>query len=271
MKKHNEKFLKDNRLPFAECRYSQSSQSVFKPHMHASFSVGAVDSGLVHYRVGNATADLQPGALALINPETLHSCNPSKGKGRSYYMLYLDADWCYTVQRSLWHIDKFIPVDTIRLDDQQLYDRYCDVMQQIMRQDIHLQEKEQLLFDLVCAVFQKSCKPQVERNPLSEKSVLLKQLLKKDLEKDYTLDSLALVLNTNPYTLLRKFKAETGITPHAYRMNCRIEQAKRLLQRGTDITETAFLCGFFDQSHLHRQFKAMTTVTPQEYRINFVQ
>ena len=71
--------------------------------------------------------------------------------------------------------------------------------------------------------------------------------------------------------MLRRFKTVTGITPHAYRMNCRIEQARKYLQEGMDITETALECGFFDQSHLHRHFKAMTTVTPQEYRVNFVQ
>jgi len=56
-----------------------------------------------------------------------------------------------------------------------------------------------------------------------------------------------------------------------YRTNCRINQARQMLQQGRDIGETALECGFFDQSHFHRHFKAMTTVTPREYQINFVQ
>ncbi len=99
----------------------------------------------------------------------------------------------------------------------------------------------------------------------------LKELLSADLQKDLPLNSLAHEIDVNPYTLIRSFKAATGITPHAYRMNCRIEQARALLRQGRDITETALECGFFDQSHFHRHFKAMTTVTPQEYRVNFVQ
>nr|MDJ0889072.1 helix-turn-helix transcriptional regulator [Desulfobacterales bacterium] len=71
--------------------------------------------------------------------------------------------------------------------------------------------------------------------------------------------------------LIRRFKAATGITPHAYRMNCRIEQGRALLRQDGDIADIALACGFFDQSHFHRYFKAMTTVTPQEYRLNFVQ
>jgi AraC-like DNA-binding protein len=43
-------------------------------------------------------------------------------------------------------------------------------------------------------------------------------------------------------------------------MNCRIEQARALLQDGMAIGEVALASGIFDQSHFHRHFKTMTTV-----------
>lgn len=266
-----ETFKKDQQLPFAEYRHSTSSSSAFKPHLHAAYSLGAVDKGVVCYTVGDNTAILKPGSLALINPETLHSCNALGKSKRSYYMLYLDVDWCLRVQNALWGVDVFVQAEQISVDDKQLYHSYCKVMQQLLTEKIHIQEKEQLLVDLVSTIFQKTCNPQSLSSSKPENIEQLKTILRQDLDRDYTLNSLASVLHANPYTLLRRFKAETGITPHAYRMNCRIEQARKYLQQGMDITETALLCGFFDQSHLHRHFKAMTTVTPQEYRINFVQ
>ena len=48
---NRERFFKDDRLPFAEGRYSQDSRRVFKPHMHRSFCIGAVDQGEVFYQV----------------------------------------------------------------------------------------------------------------------------------------------------------------------------------------------------------------------------
>lgn len=268
---NDEIFFKDSRLPFAECRSSKSSTRSFKPHLHRAFSIGAVNSGRARYQVGDRSVLLSPGSLALINPETLHFCNSAASEGRSYSILYLDVDWCRKVQKSLWRVDTFVPVTTVKLDHPRLYRLYCRTLQQLMDPTVHLLRKEQLLIELAGRVFKKGCGPQTGQRLPAENIHLLKQALGANLREDLTLEALAQAMGANPYTLLRRFKAATGITPHAYRMNCRIEQARLLLQQGMDIAETALECGFFDQSHLHRHFKAMTTVTPQEYRVNFIQ
>ncbi len=264
-------FFKNHLLPFAELRFSRNSTASFKPHVHQTFSIGAVQKGAVFYNVSGEKASLAPGALIVINPETLHACNPANEDGRSYSMLHLDTDWCFQVQRSMWEIKRFIGVQTIRLDDVRLYEQYCKATAHLIDAKVHLQEKEQMLFDLVCSVCSAACSPQTYKQERPDYVEKLKSILSADLQKDFTLNSLAEELGGNPYTLIRRFKAVTGITPHAYRMNCRIEQARALLRQGRDIAETAIACGFFDQSHFHRHFKAMTTVTPQAYRVNFVQ
>lgn len=82
----SEIFFKDRDLPFAECRYSTGSKREYKAHMHSTFSVGALDSGQVEYRVEKQSSTLSVDSLALINPEALHSCNAITEEGRSYYM-----------------------------------------------------------------------------------------------------------------------------------------------------------------------------------------
>lgn len=266
-----ERFFKSELLPFAEARYSRESGAHFKAHIHQSVSVGAVSEGVVRYRVEEEEALLEPGSLALIDKERLHSCNPVGADVRSYYMLYLDADWCHRVQQSIWKVDCLAGFAKIKLTDEAVYTSYCRMMDTLMDDRVHLLEKEEELLTLITRIFSLACKPLVAQEVHDTDIARLKGILKEDLSKDLSLDSLAARLAANPYTLIRHFKAVTGLTPHAYRMNCRIERARQLLRAGGDIAETALDCGFFDQSHFHRHFKAMTTVTPLQYRRNFIQ
>ncbi len=270
-KKGKEVFFRDPGLPFVEARSSRNSSRDFKKHMHSTFSIGGIHEGRVEFCTAKTAAVLVPGSLAFINPETLHSCNTICNEERSYSMLYLDVEWCVQVQKSLWQVDSFIPAEVLFLNDANLYHRYCKVIHDLLDSGVHLSAKKLQLFDLIVEVFLQSCRPQVVTEVIPERIDWMKKYLGEDLQRDMTLLSLARKLDTNPYTLLRRFKAVTGITPHAYRMNCRIEKARLFLQQGMDIADAALECGFFDQSHLHRHFKAATTVTPQEYRVNFIQ
>lgn len=189
-------------------------------------------------------------------------------------MLYLDVQWCLQIQKSLWNIETFRPTAYTCLEDATLHNQYIDAMENLMNPGVHLIDKEQLLLDLTAAIFKKSVLLPGDfqhHDPYTGKIKRLKELLASDLDKELTLDGLARQISANPYTMLRLFKAKTGITPHAFRTNCRIEQARKFLQQGLAIAEVALRCGFFDQSHLHRHFKAMTTLTPKAYQVNFIQ
>ncbi len=265
-----ETFFKHPALSFAEYRHSVNSGKHYKPHLHKRFSIGAIDRGEVCFEVAGEKATLQPGSLALINPETLHVCNPVGASVRSYFMLYLEVDWCLKVQQSLWQVEAFQPTCTPLLADKSIYQQYLAVMAAFTRQNDVL-AMEQLLFELMEAVFCRCCIPKTKTTGSRLRVIELKNLLSQNLSRAVSLNEVAADLQVNPYTLLRQFKKEIGITPHAYRLNCRIELARKLLQQGVEPAEVALECGFFDQSHLHRHFKAATVVTPGEYQLNFVQ
>lgn len=266
-------FFKDPQLPFAECRYSRNSNSEFKPHLHRNFSLGAIECGEVVFHASGEEYLLRPGMLAIIKPEVIHFCNTTSKSARSFYMLHLDPEWVQNLLQSIWQSETFPPIATSHLNNIDLFKKYCEAMHRIMSNDIYLIEKEHILTEIVGEILHAAQAAKKEDTTTTNKLSLdikkAKRLLTDNLGEDITLNQIAFALKTNPYTLIRKFKNATGTTPHAFRMNCRIEQARILLQRGNDIADTAYECGFFDQSHLHRHFKAMTTVTPQNYKANF--
>ena len=262
------KFFKDKQLPFAECRYTRDSKDSFKPHLHRAFCVGAAEKGEILFQVSGDEILLKPGTIALINPETLHSCNPGASGARSFSMLYLDLNWCISIQQSLWQNIEFIPVDCKIARDSALYQLYYETIECLFKQS-HLLEKEQKLVVLAETVFARCCYPTVPVLTRDKELSACKDWLSSDLEEDQTLEYFASGKNINPYTLLRNFRASYGVTPYAYRLNCRIEHARKLLQQGVEVGDVAQMCGFFDQSHFHRHFKAMTSITPKQYQCNF--
>lgn len=74
-------------------------------------------------------------------------------------------------------------------------------------------------------------------------------------------------IHITPYHFIRLFKEKTGLTPHAYLLNVRIENAKRLLaKRECNVTEAAHFCGFATVAHFSTAFKRQVGITPLEYK-----
>jgi AraC-like DNA-binding protein len=65
----------------------------------------------------------------------------------------------------------------------------------------------------------------------------------------------------------RAFRCSTGIPPHRWLMQRRVDRAKDLMRAtSTTLTEVAFACGFCDQSHFTRAFLQATGKTPSQWR-----
>ncbi len=85
--------------------------------------------------------------------------------------------------------------------------------------------------------------------------------------KDLLLDEIAGAAHTSPYHFSRLFKESTGLAPHQYVIERRVQRAKELLSStALPIAEIALLCGFAHQSHLNRHFKRLLGVNPKALR-----
>lgn len=80
-----------------------------------------------------------------------------------------------------------------------------------------------------------------------------------------SLEDLSRVALLSPFYLQRLFLKNTGVSPHEYLIESRIERARGLLLEGRSIASVAADTGFVDQSHFTRSFKRVVGIAPGRY------
>lgn len=78
---------------------------------------------------------------------------------------------------------------------------------------------------------------------------------------------LADLVGLSPWHFCRSFKTSTGMPPHRFLVQSRVERAKRLLaDRTISVTEVALGVGFGGSAQFSRVFRAVVGLSPREYR-----
>jgi AraC family transcriptional regulator len=86
-------------------------------------------------------------------------------------------------------------------------------------------------------------------------------------ENTFSLEELAAMIGISATHFCTAFRESTGLPPHKWQMQRRIERAKALLSDfRLSLTEIALACGYGSSSHFARSFRRATGMTPSEYR-----
>jgi transcriptional regulator GlxA family with amidase domain len=91
-----------------------------------------------------------------------------------------------------------------------------------------------------------------------------------NLDEEVSVDELARRAHLSSRTFARRFRAETGTTPHHWLTGQRVLAAQRLLEETDQPVETvAALVGFGSASVLRHHFSRRVGTTPKDYRRTF--
>lgn len=265
------KIFKCDKLPFVELRYVSQVSSCEKRHTHETLTLTAIKQGVVKLFLANKTELLKPNTIAIINPYQAHRAEITQYESKGGFVLYLDTQWCESLQRSLSkHITEFIPFNTSLISSKRFYNDFIGLCE-LLLENIFLLEKEEKIIDFLTNLFE-SCnileEDQFERTDTknTQAAKAIKLILDEDLANNLTLINISSQIGFSITHCLRLFKKEYGLPIHAYILNQKVHKAKELLSMNIPIVDAAIESGFFDQSHLTKSFKQIFQVTPKQYQ-----
>ncbi|WP_392390254.1 AraC family transcriptional regulator [Acinetobacter gyllenbergii] len=269
-------FWSDPDMPYVETRRACQSRICYKSHSHPTFSIGAVDAGQSHFSSFFAQDQLiQAGSIVVIPAHVEHSCNPLPNQAWSYQMMHLDAAWLTALIEELQHhTDLNVDFDAPYLpqlkpsviNELSVYQAFSSLNAVLFNPQISLLEKEHHLIQVLTHILLPYFNWETIEPPRYFQQYLpnLLECLEDNIE-GLSLQQLAEKMQLSRYVLIRLFKHYFGLTPHAYQLNEKVNQARQRLRKGCDLAQLAYELDFTDQSHFHRVFKQHTGITPKQY------
>lgn len=241
-----------------------NSARAFGRHHHDEYGLGLMQSGGHRSASGRGQVEASAGDLITVNPGEVHDGFPVGGSPRRWRMLYIEP----AVLSAVWRDQDGIgtrnfefefPVQRHSGHARHLHELIEKCSGRPVHDDLRIDE----LFVALLARLS-STKPTRDLNckgvPGSVRRAF--EIMRDQPAGPHSLAELARVTELGRFQLIRAVQRATGLTPHAYLVQCRLSLARSLLIRGAPIAAAAVDSGFCDQSHLNRVFVRTFGYTP---------
>ncbi|MBI4780252.1 MAG: AraC family transcriptional regulator [Oscillatoriophycideae cyanobacterium NC_groundwater_1537_Pr4_S-0.65um_50_18] len=264
------KFWRDPALNNIEMLRATYVTHSFSRHTHEGYAIGVIDAGVEEFTYQGATHQATAGSLVIVHPGEVHTGHAGTAEGWQYRMLYPDVT---LLQRAIAELQDnaatipYFPNPVIQ--DSPLAGQVRRLHMALEATESQLERESRFLWTLAQLILRYADRRSATFLLGQEHQAVLRvrDYLKAYFADSISLDQLAQIAHLKPLRLLRVFQRETGLPPHAYLVQLRVQQAKLMLSSGKAIAQVAFETGFTDQSHLNRHFKRLVGMTPGQYAI----
>ena len=237
------------------------TNKTFAPHFHDEYSIALITSGTHNFTCNKNEFYAKPGDIRLINPGDIHVC---KSKTWGYITFTPDSNFVEafseSCQKELHNITFANPV----INNHKLTKLFIDLNSANKEWQDELMA-ENILEELVVNLISSYSNNQIKSKEISysrKKLVQAVEYMRENFYENLKLENLAQISGLSKYHFLRKFKEEFSMTPHAYLLQIRIQNAKNMLLNHQSLTNIALSCGFSDQSHFTRVFNKIYGMSP---------
>lgn len=274
MKNENHfQFVTSKHLDGVTLLSASMSDFSYDKHAHEEYSIAVTLQGSQNFFCQNTFHKSQAGGLILFNPEDVHDGHSGDKSGLKYFMLYLHSDQLSPLFRSMGvENTQSIRIDGTLIDDHILRHQVLSMTDLIQDQSTTKMEQESGLFQIAHSLVRNAGKLDKIQSVARTDSLLLqaKEYIHAHLDQDISIDDISRAANLSKFHFIRLFRAQFGITPHQYVLNCRLNSARKALESGIRASDVAQNSGFSDSSHLNRRFKRVFGMTPKQYQLQYL-
>jgi len=261
---------RDPRFGDLECLSARFRKHVYAPHTHDTYVIGIITEAAETFRYRGAKHIAKAGQVLALNPDELHDGQPVN-ETYAYRMMYPTPE---VLSREMEDLaggplpPTYFP--TAIIDDPVLARQMLTLHRVLERGGDRLEAESTFLAAMTqLALRHGEQRPQIRRVGNESAPIRrVREYLDACFSDDVDLGTLSAIAGLSRFHLIRSFRKELSTTPHAYLTDRRVTHARKLLHAGESLSETALLCGFYDQSHFSRIFKKRVGVSPGAYRSN---
>jgi len=259
-------------LPGADMLTAEYHDHEFTPHWHDAYAIPVIEAGAETYRYRGAKYVAEAGSVPIINPGEVHTGARAVDVGWRYRVMYAPVDFLQQLSDDLAGRPTPMPwFEPEIIRDPDLAQRLWHAHRLLEAGD-DLLAAETAMFDALSTLLVRygSTRPQTATgaaNASKDPRVAIMQArLASDLTTSVQLAELAAEVGLSPFHAARLFTQATGLPPHAWRNQIRLQRSLAPLRAGVPVTEVAAESGFTDQSHFTRHFRRMFGVPPGRWQ-----
>ncbi len=231
----------------------------YPPHCHETWAVLIVDDGAIRYDLDGRHCGATGQTVTILPPGVAHDGRPAPGaSGFRKRELYLDQAF-FPAELTGAAVDHTgISDPPLRAALSRLHDRLLQDTE-----SLDAETRLALIGARITSHLTRAPRPAPAPEPgIAEQ---LRHLLDDHITSQVSLGWAAAMLDRSVPHLVRSFTRKFGVSPYAYVIGRRIDEARRLMLRGVAPADVATAVGFFDQAHFTRHFKRHTATTPASY------
>ncbi len=254
---------------FSTMRASYVTQT-FSRHIHEEYAVGFIERGAMAFRYRGSNLVASAGTVNLVVPGEAHDGHCATGHGWIYRMFYLPPELLTRAASELGACSGMPHFRRGVIEDPALARKILQTHRLLDRPASSRLEREisllrMLTFWIMRHAEEPGRAPEAGHEPRAVR--LAREYMHDAMAEDVGLDHLAGLSGLSRFHFARVFEKTTGISPHAYLLQTRVNRARILLETSARrLADIAAECGFADQSHLTRSFRRQFGLTPGHYR-----